>query len=630
MGSRSFCGFSESRRDEDEYMDKHSISFMDALENLEPEPKDVFQYFRELSKIPRASCGTDQAAGYLLSFAEKRQLSCTVDACNNVVIVKPASKGMEGRPPIMLQAHMDMVVEVSEEAGKDPRTYGISTYTDGDWMKARGTTLGADDGIGCAMMLAILADDTLCHPKIEAVFTSDDEIGMKGAERMDDHILKALTARRCINLDTHDDGKLVLGSTGGMSVETVIPIKRKPVSGSIACRVSVRGLKGGHSGRDILSGRGNALMLLGRVIYELFHTAPLRLVNMHSSERLNVIPSHAEAEIVTTPQGVPRITEISEKLQEILSKEYEDTDPDLQIEVDIMDEESASGSAGGIGGSRAGNGTGTGGGYGSVADAGRLGFKGSAAERRGAVSDSFFSCSGRSSGASGRTAGRTAGADDSFWQKAAKKQVVMHTNTVVSAGTQLPPEPDVRIYRRVGEKESLQIPLDEKSTRAILSYFMCVPRGIIRMSPVYKGLPEVSTVTSQAELRRNEFHARGLIRSFSETRKYFLAERIETLAESLEGDIMTYDNYRAWNADPQSPLADAYEQAYKEETGESPERTAVPASLECGILCDHFGDDLDIISVGPTAENAHSVYERLSISSTEKTYQVLKRLLAEL
>ncbi|MGN1382901.1 MAG: M20/M25/M40 family metallo-hydrolase [Eubacterium sp.] len=585
-------------------MDKHSMTFMDALGNLDPEPKDVFHYFSELSKIPRVSRSTDQAAGYLLSFAEKRQLPCTMDACNNVVIVKPASEGMENHPPLMLQAHMDMVLELSEQAEKDPRTHGISTYTDGDWMKAEGTSLGADDGIGCAMMLAILADDTLRHPKIEAVFTSDEEIGMKGAERMDDHILKVLDARRCINLDTHDDAKLVLGSTGGMSVETVIPIKRKPLSGSISCRVSVSGLKGGHSGRDIMEGRGNALMLLGRVLYELFHTAQLRLVNIRSTERLNVIPSHAEADIVTTPQGVPRITEISEKLQDILSKEYKDTDPDLQIEVDILDEDGA----------------------GSVGSAGHQGMRGAAAGRRGTAGDSFFSGSGRKSASSGRAAS----ADDSFWQKAAKKQVVMHTNMVVSAGTQLPPEPDVRIYRRVGEKERLQIPLDEKSTRAILSYFMCVPRGVIRMSPVYSGLPEVSTVTSQAELRRNEFHARGLIRSFSETRKYFLAERIETLAESLEGDIMTYDNYHAWKAVSGSPLAEACERAYREETGEAPERTAVPASLECGVLCDRLGDDLDVISFGPTVENAHSVYERLSLSSTKKSYQVLKRLLAEL
>lgn len=595
-------------------MDKHSISFMEALGNLDPEPKEVFQYFRELSKIPRASRSTDQAAGYLLSFAEKRKLPCTVDACNNVVIIKAASEGMEDRPPVMLQAHMDMVLEVSEQADKDPRTHGISTYTDGDWMKARGTTLGADDGIGCAMMLAVLADDTLRHPRIEAVFTSDEEIGMKGAERMDDHILRALSARRCINLDTHEEGKLVLGSTGGMSVETVIPIKRKPFSGSIACRISVRGLKGGHSGRDIMEGRGNALMLLGRVLYELFHTAPLRLVNIHSTERLNVIPAHAEADIVTTPQGVPRITEISEKLQDILSKEYVDTDPGLQIEVDIMDE-------GGAGPSAAGTAA-----AGAAGLSGGQGMRNSAEGRRTAAGDSFFSGSGRNAGNSGKAAA----VDDSFWQKAAKKQVVMHTNTVVSAGTQLPPEPDVRIYRRVGEKESLQIPLDEKSTRAILAYFMCLPRGVIRMSPVYSGLPEVSTVTSQAELRRNEFHAWGLIRSFSETRKYFLAERIETLAETLEGDIMTYDNYYAWNAPADSPLADAFAKAYEEETGKAPERTAVPASLECGVLCSQLGEDLDIISVGPTVENDHSIYERLSLSSTKQSYQVLKRLLAEL
>lgn len=589
-GAAVFLRFQSScLRMEDMKIDEKCMTFMDALGNLDPEPKDVFRYFRELSEIPRGSRCTDQAAGYLLSFAEKRNLTCTVDAYNNVAICKDASEGMEDHPPVMLQAHLDMVVERDEHAGQDPRTHGISVYTDGDWMKARGTTLGADDGIGCAMILAILDDDTVCHPRIEALFTSDEEIGMKGAERIDEHILNVLRAGRCINLDTHCGSQIVLASTGGLSVETVLPIHRKPLAGSVSCRVRVMGLSGGHSGRDILKGRGNALMILGRVLYELFHTAPVRLVSIQAGNRLNVIPSCAEAEIVTTPQGVPRITEISEQMQDILSAEYADTDSGLQIEVDIQDQ------------------TGT--------DA-RTGD----ASSRGGADPSRTNRSGQ----------RDAGADDSFWKKAAKKQVVMHTNTVVSAGTQRPPEPDVRIYRRVGEKETLRIPLDEKSTRSVLSFLMCVPQGIISMSPVHPDVAEMSAVISQAELKRNEFRAVGMIRSFSETRKYYLAERMETLAETLNGDIMTFDNYHAWVGNADSPLADAYEQAYRRMNGDLPVRTAAPASLECGVLCDKFGGRLDVISIGPTVENAHSTRERLSISSTQNVYEILKQMLKDL
>ncbi len=611
--------------------DDNSMTFMDALGSLDPEPQDVFRYFRELSKIPRGSRNTDQAVGYLLAFAEKRRLKCTLDACNNVVIVKPASPGMEEREPVMLQAHLDMVLEADARADKDPRTHGVSVYTDGDWMKAAGTTLGADDGIGCAMILAVLDDDKLRHPKIEALFTSDEEIGMKGVQRLDGHILKVLTARRCINLDTHEGSGLVLGSTGGLSVEAVLPIHRMPMAGGVTCEVIVSGLKGGHSGRDVTKGGGNALMILSRVLYELFHTAQVRLVSIRGEKRLNVIPSRAEAVIVTTPQGVPRISEIGEKMQEILAEEYALTDPDLSVELiihdlgdaEVQDANSARPSRGGetisagSGSSRMGSGTGA---------AGRAE---SARQIAGAGGDDFWGAAG-AKGRSGRSAGASASkADDSFWQKAAKKQVAMHTNTVVSAGTQRPPEPDVRIYRRASESDTLRIPLDEKSTRSVLSFMMCIPRSVVRMSPVHRDIADVSAVTSQAELKRTEFHVRGMIRSFSETRKYYLAERIQTLAELLNGDIMTFDNYRSWEADAASPLAESYTRAYSEQTGETPVRTVTPASLECGVLAEKLGG-ADIISVGPTVENAHSTSERFSISSTRTAYAVLRRLLGEL
>ncbi len=570
-----------------------SMTAADVLGSLDPEPKNVFRFFNKLSRIPRGSRSTDQAAGFLLAFAENRGLKCTIDAYNNVVICRDASEGMEDHPPVMLQAHLDMVVERDARAENDPRTYGISIYSEGSWMRAKGTTLGADDGIGCAMILAILDDDTLRHPKIEALFTSDEEIGMKGAQKLDDHILRALTAARCINLDTHNGDQIVQASTGGLSVETVLPIRRTPMTGSVRCTVRVMGLAGGHSGSDILMGRGNALMILGRVLYELFHTAPVRLVSIKGGTRLNAIPSHAEAEIVTTQKGVPRITEISERMQEILSKEYAGTDDGLQIEVDIQDQNQESAQA-------------------------------AEGHRRVAAERVHAERGGRRAGAAGSDAG------DSFWQKAAKKQVVMHTNTVVSAGTQRPAEPDVRIYRRVGGQDSLNIPLDEKSTRAVLSFLMCVPHGVVRMSPLHPDIAEVSSVISQAEMKRSEFRAVGLIRSFSETRKYYLAERIETLAETLNGDIMTFDNYHAWQGNTESPLADAYARAYRQKNGKDPLRTAGPASLECGILCEKLGGHMDIISVGPTVENAHSTREQLSIPSTQNVYEVLKAVLEEL
>lgn len=258
------------------------------------EPKEVFSIFHEITQVPRPSKHEEQIIAWLQKFAQQHALECMTDEAGNVIMRKPATKGYEKHPGVILQAHMDMVCEKNSDVEHDFMHDPIQTYVDGDWVKAKGTTLGGDNGLGIAMALAALTSDTLQHPALEALFTVDEETGLTGAFRLQDGCLQG---KRLINLDSEDDGQIFIGCAGG--IDTLAKLyytsQALPDGNWFAATISVKGLLGGHSGDDINKGRANANKVLNRFLFSLQQTTELLLAKIDGGNLRNAIAREAEA-----------------------------------------------------------------------------------------------------------------------------------------------------------------------------------------------------------------------------------------------------------------------------------------------------------------------------------------------
>lgn len=263
---------------------------MRVLENLEP--KKVFYYFEEICNIPHGSGNLDGISSYLAQFAKDRGLFHIRDASNNVIIIKEASSGYESVPPIILQGHMDMVAVKKNDCDIDLEKDPLRLKVDGDWISAEGTSLGGDDGIAVAYILAILDSEDIAHPRIEAVLTTDEETGMEGATAID---LSMLSARRMLNIDSEEEGILLTSCAGGMRTDCHIPVARETAHGEIFLKVSVGGLLGGHSGTEINKEHANAIKLLGITLQQIRKKVPFRLAEICGGEKDNAIPREASA-----------------------------------------------------------------------------------------------------------------------------------------------------------------------------------------------------------------------------------------------------------------------------------------------------------------------------------------------
>lgn len=263
------------------------------MNNLEP--KAVFSQFEVITRIPRPSKKEGKIMEYLRQFAAEHHLACKTDAADNVLISKPATPGYENHPGVVLQAHTDMVCEKNADTEHDFDTDPIQTYVDGDWLKARGTTLGADNGIGMAMALAVLAADNLQHPAIECLFTVDEETGLTGAFALQDGFINGT---RLINLDSEDDGEIFIGCAGGIDTLAKFDIEEETAPADyFAARIKVSGLQGGHSGDDIEKGRGNANKILVRYLWQINKLTDLRIARIDGGNLRNAIAREAEAVI---------------------------------------------------------------------------------------------------------------------------------------------------------------------------------------------------------------------------------------------------------------------------------------------------------------------------------------------
>ena len=478
---------------------------MGVLTGLQPER--VFYYFEELTKIPHGSGNTKEISDYLAAFAGAHGLQWEQDASNNIIIRKPASAGYENAPAVILQGHCDMVCEKKPGSSHDFTRDALKLAVDGDEVYAEDTTLGGDDGIAVAYMMAILEDDSLAHPALEAVVTTDEEIGLLGAAALDTSELKG---KILLNLDSEEEGILTVSCAGGMTSIMELPVRRNEVSG-VQYRVEISGLLGGHSGAEIGKNRANANLLMGRLLHGMDLRMDFALAELEGGNKDNAIPRSCAAEIVIGSEEEQTMLEYLQELQEDLRKEYKGSDEGITITAEKT----------GIGAAPA---------------------------------------------------------------------------------------------------------LDPVSTQKVLFFLMNVPNGIRKMSAQISGLVETSLNLGILRLHPDGLEAVSSVRSSVSSAKDALGEKLEYLTEFLGGAYHTEGAYPAWEYQADTPLQKLAVSVYEEMFGKTLTVEAIHAGLECGLFYEKI-PGLDSVSFGPDMKHVHTTEERLSVSSTERTYRYLLKLL---
>ena len=294
------------------------------------EPSLVWKNFHALTQIPRPSKKEAKAVEYLYEFGRSLGLETIRDEVGNIIIRKPATPGMENRRGVILQGHIDMVPQKNADKVHDFENDPITTVVDGDWVRADGTTLGADNGLGVAVALSVLESRTLVHGPVEVLVTVDEETGMTGANALKSGVLKGDIL---INLDSETEGELYVGCAGGLDATAEIPYRTVPVSGDYGHqhRIEVTGCKGGHSGMDIILGRANANKVLARVLLPLVRDFGVRLVSFEGGNMRNAIPREAWAEVLIPEGKTGEVDQYIHELLPVIKSEYKVTDPQLYI-----------------------------------------------------------------------------------------------------------------------------------------------------------------------------------------------------------------------------------------------------------------------------------------------------------
>lgn len=318
---------------------------MSEIKNLNP--TCIWKNFDALTQVPRPSGHLEKVQQFLLDFAKQAGVEAFIDEGRNVVMRKPASAGMENRKGVILQAHMDMVPQKTPESTHNFETDPIQTWIDGEWVKAKGTTLGADNGLGVAAIMAIMEDKSLKHGPVEALITADEETGMYGANDLPENMLQGDIL---LNLDSEHWGKFVIGSAGGIDVTATLDYKETETDPEdAAVRVTLKGLRGGHSGLEIHEGRGNANKLMVRFVREAIEECEARLATWHGGNMRNAIPFKAEVVLTLPKENVEALKELVEDWKEDFIDEFKGIEsgiefiaeevetPKLEIPVEIQD-----------------------------------------------------------------------------------------------------------------------------------------------------------------------------------------------------------------------------------------------------------------------------------------------------
>ena len=480
---------------------------MGVLNGLEP--RAVFSYFETICGIPHGSGNTGQIADYLVKFAQERGLGWYRDSANNVVITKPASPGYEDADTVILQAHTDMVCEKDPGVEFDFTKDAISLIVEDDILRADGTTLGADDGISVAMILALLDDASLRHPKLEALLTSDEEIGMVGAFAFD---CSHLTGHKLINLDSEYEGVLMCSCAGGANAYSTIPVDREEVRLQLV-ELSIGGLASGHSGVEIDKGRANSNVLMGRLLRTLSEKVPCRLVKLEGGSRETAIAAAATALIGVPEVSAAEAVEIAMACGAVYAREYAAAEPGLCVNAKATE-----------------------------------------------------------------------------------------VDTVKA--------------------------LSLESTARVIRVLLALPDSVQAMSMDMPGLVQTSINFGVLQLREDELYCANTVRSSMTTQKMWILDKVKAVVELAGGKTEITGSYPGWSYNPNSVVKDTILRAYKSLFGKEATVEAVHAGIECGLFADSI-PNLDCVSIGPNMADVHTPREHVSISSTRRTYELLREVLAQ-
>ena len=303
------------------------------IRNLEP--KVLWNQFANLNAVPRPSKKEDRVIAFMKDFGNQLGLETFEDAIRNVIIRKPATPGMENRKPVVLQGHLDMVHQKNADTQFDFDTQGIDMYVDGDWVRARGTTLGADNGLGVAAIMAILESKDIPHPAIEALFTIDEETGMTGALNLKGGILQG---QILLNLDTEEDDEIDIGCAGGIDVTATAEFDEEDTpEGSVGYTITVKGLNGGHSGMDIHKGLGNANKIMNRLLFDGFDNFGLQIASIQGGSLRNAIPRESVAKVIIAEVYDEAFVFDMQQIVNEIKSELKSTEPNLEIGFEKME-----------------------------------------------------------------------------------------------------------------------------------------------------------------------------------------------------------------------------------------------------------------------------------------------------
>ncbi|OLR64501.1 aminoacyl-histidine dipeptidase [Peptoniphilus porci] len=472
----------------------------------------IFYYFDKLTKIPRCSFEEEKIREYLIGFAKEHNLEYKTDKIGNVVIIKEATKGYEDVDSIILQGHMDMVCEKTPECIIDFSKDAIKYEIEGDFIVAHDTTLGADNGIAIAMILALLESKEYKHPKIEALFTVNEESGMTGAANLERGMV---TSKRLLNLDSETEGVGCISCAG--AERDLIKFKKefkKLDKEKTLYEVIVNGLKGGHSGQEIQVGLGNAVKILGRSLYRIFEQVSGDLIEIEGGAKPNAIPRYAKAIVAVKEEDIKKIQDIIVELNSQFVTELGKVDPDV-----------------------------------------RLNFE------------------------------RT--------------------------------------------KVNLEKAFTDELKNKIIGLLNILTNGVIAMSKNIHGLVETSVNVGVIEDKEESINIISNIRSSVQSSKEYIGLVNKIAANSFGAEIEIMTKYPAWEYKENSPLREVAKKAYKEVSGKEFKLEAIHAGLECGMFVETIGD-IDMLSIGPNMKGVHAPGEQLSISSTERVFDFLIRILEEL
>ncbi|NEV93335.1 aminoacyl-histidine dipeptidase [Psychroflexus sp. YR1-1] len=296
------------------------------------EPKAIWKNFSDLNAVPRASKKEERVIEFMMQFGKSLGLETLQDKVGNVIIKKPATSGMDDRKTTVLQSHLDMVHQKNNDTDFDFDTEGIRMYVDGDWVKAEGTTLGADNGLGVATIMAILESKDLPHPALEALFTIDEETGMTGAKELDGSILDGEVL---LNLDTEEDDEIGIGCAGGVDMTaTRFYIEESIPENSLAYKLKLKGLQGGHSGMDIIKGLANANVLMNRLLYSAYTTVNSRVASIEGGGLRNAIPRESEAVVIVHRDHKDKFEDALHTLFHEIKSEFASLEPEMKFDLE--------------------------------------------------------------------------------------------------------------------------------------------------------------------------------------------------------------------------------------------------------------------------------------------------------